>query len=80
MATRYAFRSPSTAHEAALMICADFAAECKRQGDMANCYRWRNVIAVERQRGRRVDYVSRPAPAWLRHSGVQLPLLPESNT
>lgn len=51
MATRYAFRSPSSAHEAALMICADFAAECKRQGDMANCYRWRNVIAVERLRG-----------------------------
>lgn len=41
---RYANRSPASAVEAALVLCADFAAECKRQGDMSNFYRWKNVI------------------------------------
>lgn len=47
-ATHYANRSPSSAHEAALIFCADFALECKRRGDMSNFYRWRMVLKEHR--------------------------------
>lgn len=42
-APRWANRSITSAHEAALVFCSDFAAECARLGDMKNAYRWKCV-------------------------------------
>lgn len=43
-ATRWSNRSITTAHEQALVFCADFAAFCRRTGDPKNAYRWKCVL------------------------------------
>lgn len=45
---RYSSRPLLSARDVALLICADFAAECRRQGDFANHYRWRMVLHENR--------------------------------
>lgn len=44
MARRWNNRTPQSPIESAAIIAADFAAECKRQGDLKNYYRWRMIV------------------------------------
>lgn len=70
-APRWSNRSISSAHEQALVFCADFAAACKARGDMSNFYRWKMVLN-ENRRGPVHQY--RFFKASLRNSNAQAQL------
>lgn len=46
---RYENRPVSSAAQAACVFAADFAKECRLQGDMSNHYRWEMVLKDLRQ-------------------------------
>lgn len=67
---RWSKRPITSRHEQALVFCADFAAECRRLGDMSNHYRWRMVMHENR---RYAGFSSSPLPKG--NTMAQLPLM-----